>query len=232
MTVTDRFDVTWGFLPDPRIEIAEVLENRSRFFNKSDFFPVRSWLFQSRFAKFVILVDLIQFLVIIIGDHVINAFFDDVLKYEIDFVSISFLTEGVLEEMTFTMLFYWLPEISGKMLLSFIVTFADFLACKGRWSRPCLPRYLFVDVRWSPFRVEPQPLRFSQAKKIWDRIKPYMKNPRDLRGKWIILSPNILRTYNLRLKGSDCVTPRIFISNDNWRHFLKRIGHFLRNSYP
>ena len=80
----------------------------------------------------MILVHLIQFLVIIIGDHVINAFFDDVLKYEIDFVSISFLTEGVLEEMTFTMLFYWLPEISGKMLLSFIVTFADFLACKGR----------------------------------------------------------------------------------------------------
>lgn len=80
----------------------------------------------------MILVHLIQFLVIIIGDHEINAFFDDVLKYEIDFVSISFLTEGVLEEMTFTMLFYWLPEISGKMLLSFIVTFADFLACKGR----------------------------------------------------------------------------------------------------
>ena len=64
---------------------------------------------------------------IIIGGHEINAFFDDVLKYEIDSVSISFLTEGVLEEMTFIMLFCWLPKISGKMNLSFIMVFANYL---------------------------------------------------------------------------------------------------------
>ena len=74
----------------------------------------------------------IQFLVIIIGDHEINVFFDDVLKYEIDFVSISFLTEGVLEEMTFTMLFYWLPKISGKMLLSFNLTYLQFFSLENR----------------------------------------------------------------------------------------------------
>ena len=53
-------------------------------------------------------------------------FFDDVLKYEIDSVSISFLTEGVLEEMTFIMLFCWLPKISGKMHLSLIMVFANY----------------------------------------------------------------------------------------------------------
>ena len=69
---------------------------------------------------------------IIIGGHEINAFFDDVLKYEIDSVSISFLTEGVLEEMTFTMLFYWLPKISGKTLLSFNLTYLQFFSLKNR----------------------------------------------------------------------------------------------------
>ena len=69
---------------------------------------------------------------IIIGGHEINAFFDDVLKYEIDSVSISFLTEGVLEEMTFTMLFYWLPKISGKTLLAFNLTYLQFFSLKNR----------------------------------------------------------------------------------------------------
>ena len=82
--------------------------------------------------ELVNLVHLIQFLVIIIGGHEINAFFDDVLKYEIDSVSISFLTEGVLEEMTFTMLFYWLPKISGKTLLSFNFTYLQFFSLENR----------------------------------------------------------------------------------------------------